>query len=212
MVKIRLSRVGAKGQPYYRIVIVDERKKRDGAVIEVIGRYNPRTEPSTFEVDRERLKYWRGVGAQPTSPVLVLLGEAKPKFHQPRNKKEETPAVVVPATTPEAAVTPAEPLPKPEEASGEIEPKINAPETTPEPSPELAKVEETSEKTSPEAPAEVTLQTIENTENIVTQETLEKQPTTQDEKVAEAEAVEEEASEVEAESGTAEETAKKSEE
>lgn len=184
MVKIRLSRVGAKGQPYYRIVVTDERNKRDGAALEVIGRYNPRTEPSTFEIDKKRLSYWRGVGAQLTEPVLVLLGEAKPKFHKPKNEVKPEP---VAAEAPPTAVA----------AEGADQVKLDAPESTPEPSVELAKVETASETASPPATPEEVAQTIENTENIVKQETLEKQPSTQEEPVAEAEVAEEEASESE---------------
>ena len=59
--------------PFYRIVIADSRKKRDGRVIEEIGKYHPKSDPSFIEVDSERAQYWLGVGAQPTEPVAVLL-------------------------------------------------------------------------------------------------------------------------------------------
>lgn len=194
MVKIRLSRIGAKGQPYYRVVVVNERSKRDGKVIESIGSYNPRTEPSTFEIDKERLKYWRGVGAQLTEPVLVLLGEAKPKKHQPRAKKEETAAPTKEAAEVQPEATPTE---------GAAEVKVDAPETTPEASAELAQTAEASEKVSPEATPEEVAQTIENTEDVVTEnlENAEKQPQTQDQPVAAAEQLEETASDVESPEG-----------
>ena len=73
MVKIRLSRTGAKNQPSYRIVAVDSRAKRDGKVIEVLGFYNPRTNPQTIKIKKDRLEYWLGVGAQPTATVLKLI-------------------------------------------------------------------------------------------------------------------------------------------
>lgn len=73
MVKIRLARFGSKKNPHYRIVVADSRKPRDGRNIESIGRYNPRTEPSTIVVNEERAKYWLSVGAQPTDPVKKLL-------------------------------------------------------------------------------------------------------------------------------------------
>ncbi len=161
MVKVRLSRIGAKGQPYYRVVVVDERAKRDGAVKETIGRYNPRTEPSTFEIDKERLNYWRGVGAQLTEPVLVLLGEAKPKRHQPKNVKQEEPAPAAPAVSGEA---PAEPLPLPTPAEGAAEVEVKAPEETPAASPALAEAEVASAQASPEATPEEIEQTVEATE------------------------------------------------
>ena len=72
-VKIRLKRVGKIRTPHYRIVIADARTKRDGRVIEEIGTYNPKTEPSTIKVQSERAQYWLGVGAQPTEAVAAIL-------------------------------------------------------------------------------------------------------------------------------------------
>lgn len=71
--KIRLKRFGKIRSPYYRIVVADSRTKRDGRVIEEIGKYHPTEEPSLIEVDSERAQYWLGVGAQPTEQVAVLL-------------------------------------------------------------------------------------------------------------------------------------------
>ena len=71
--KIRLKRFGKIRQPYYRIVVADSRAKRDGRVIEEIGKYHPTEEPSLIEIDGERAQYWLGVGAQPTEQVAVLL-------------------------------------------------------------------------------------------------------------------------------------------
>jgi small subunit ribosomal protein S16 len=59
--------------PYYRIVVCDSRTKRDGRVIEEIGTYNPKTEPSVIQVDSERARHWLGVGAQPSTPVAAIL-------------------------------------------------------------------------------------------------------------------------------------------
>ena len=72
-VKIRLKRLGKLRTPHYRIVVADSRKKRDGRVIEEIGRYIPTENPSFIEVDSERAQYWLGVGAQPTEQVEVIL-------------------------------------------------------------------------------------------------------------------------------------------
>ena len=72
-VKIRLKRLGKMRAPYYRIVVADSRTKRDGRVIEEIGKYHPTEEPSFIEVDSERAQYWLGVGAQPTEQVAALL-------------------------------------------------------------------------------------------------------------------------------------------
>ena len=71
--KIRLKRLGKIRAPYYRIVVADSRTKRDGRVIEEIGKYHPTEEPSFIEITSERAQYWLGVGAQPTEQVLALL-------------------------------------------------------------------------------------------------------------------------------------------
>ena len=72
-VKIRLKRLGKIRAPYYRIVVADSRTKRDGRVIEEIGKYHPTENPSLIEVNSERAQYWLGVGAQPTEQVMALL-------------------------------------------------------------------------------------------------------------------------------------------
>ena len=72
-VKIRLRRMGAKKNPFYRIVVADSRYPRDGRFIEEIGTYNPNTQPSTIQIKSDRAQYWLGVGAQPTEQVLNLL-------------------------------------------------------------------------------------------------------------------------------------------
>ena len=72
-VKIRLKRLGKIRAPYYRIVVADSRTKRDGRVIEEIGKYHPTEEPSFIEVQSERAQYWLSVGAQPTEQVAALL-------------------------------------------------------------------------------------------------------------------------------------------
>jgi small subunit ribosomal protein S16 len=72
-VKIRLKRMGKIRAPHYRVVVVDSRKKRDGRVIEEIGKYHPKEEPSLIEVESERAQYWLGVGAQPSQAVAAIL-------------------------------------------------------------------------------------------------------------------------------------------
>ena len=74
-VKIRLSRVGAKGQPSYRVVVADERAARGGSIIEVIGHYDPLVEPSLFKVDSDKVHEWIKKGAVPTFTVRKLLGK-----------------------------------------------------------------------------------------------------------------------------------------
>lgn len=73
MIKLRLRRMGAKKQPSYRIVAADVRSPRDGRFIEIVGFYNPQTDPYTLRVDEERAKYWLDHGAQPTETVRSLL-------------------------------------------------------------------------------------------------------------------------------------------
>jgi small subunit ribosomal protein S16 len=72
-VKIRLKRLGKIRAPYYRIVVADSRTKRDGRVIEEIGKYHPTENPSFIEVDSDRAQYWLSVGAQPTEQVAAIL-------------------------------------------------------------------------------------------------------------------------------------------
>ena len=72
-VKIRLKRMGKIRAPHYRVVVVDSRKRRDGKVIEEIGKYHPKEEPSLIEVKSERAQYWLGVGAQPSEAVAAIL-------------------------------------------------------------------------------------------------------------------------------------------
>jgi small subunit ribosomal protein S16 len=101
-VKIRLKRMGKIRAPYYRIVVADSRTKRDGRVIEEIGKYHPKEDPSFIEVDSERAQYWLGVGAQASEPVAAILkvtgdwqkfkGEAAPapmQVAEPRRDKAE---------------------------------------------------------------------------------------------------------------------------
>lgn len=74
---IRLTRMGRTKRPFYRIVVTDSRKKRDGGWIESIGYYNPMTEPAQVKFDTERLTYWKGVGAKMSDRVALLTKDAK---------------------------------------------------------------------------------------------------------------------------------------
>lgn len=124
-VKIRLKRFGKIRAPFYRIVVADSRTKRDGRVIEEIGKYHPTENPSFIEVDSERAQYWLSVGAQPTEQVAALLkltgdwakfkGEAdtESKVQQPEGKKEfvvdgSKKTVLKPKAEPKAEEAPAE--------------------------------------------------------------------------------------------------------
>ena len=121
-VKIRLKRMGKMRDPRYRLVVVDSRKKRDGRVIEEIGKYHPTEHPSYIEVVSERAQYWLGVGAQPSEAVAAILrvtgdwqrfkGEegAEGTLQQPQGKGEfvapDKGSVIIPeAITPKAEKT-----------------------------------------------------------------------------------------------------------
>jgi small subunit ribosomal protein S16 len=75
VVMIRLARFGARKQPYYRIVVIEKDRARNGRSIEVVGTYNPRTNPASVELKYERIDYWRGVGAQFTPIVAKLVAK-----------------------------------------------------------------------------------------------------------------------------------------
>ena len=72
-VRIRLTRIGSKKNPIYRVVAADSRAPRDGRFLEILGRYNPQTDPSTIELDATKVKDWLGKGAQPTEAVAKLI-------------------------------------------------------------------------------------------------------------------------------------------
>ena len=72
-VRMRLTRVGSKKNPIYRVVVADSRSPRDGKFIEIVGRYNPQTDPSTIELDRAKIQEWIGKGAQPSDAVAKLI-------------------------------------------------------------------------------------------------------------------------------------------
>lgn len=76
MVKIRLTRMGSHKKPFYRIIVADSRARRDGPFVEIIGTYDPKTEPSDIKVNVDRAKHWISCGAQPTDRVKKLLQKA----------------------------------------------------------------------------------------------------------------------------------------
>jgi small subunit ribosomal protein S16 len=162
--KIRLMRLGKIRAPYYRIVVADARTKRDGRVIETIGKYHPKEDPSFIEVNSERAQYWLSVGAQPTEPVAAILrvtgdwqkfkGEPAPsegvRTAAPRpDRKAIFEAAAkesisdAPATTPRKSAAKktaaAEPEAAPEAAAEPAaEPAAAEPAATPEPAAEAA--------------------------------------------------------------------------
>jgi small subunit ribosomal protein S16 len=73
MVVIRLRRAGSKKRPFFRVVVTDSRAARDSSFVEILGHYNPRTKPAIVAVDKERVDYWLGKGAQPSDSVRTLI-------------------------------------------------------------------------------------------------------------------------------------------
>jgi small subunit ribosomal protein S16 len=163
-VKIRLKRMGKIRQPYYRVVVVDSRKKRDGRVIEEIGKYHPKEEPSFIAVTSERAQYWLGVGAQPTEAVEALLKitgdwqkfkglpgtEGTLRVAEPKRDKTEifNEALKDAANEPKAGAVTKKKSAKKTEAAVEDKPAI-------EPKAEKAPAAEAkAEEAAPEAPAE----------------------------------------------------------
>ena len=145
MLKIRLARVGKKKQPTYRVVIADARAPRDGRYVEIVGTYNPRTEPDTFVIDEDKVKDWLSKGAQPTMRMRKLLARqglmAAPTFPPPKPKP--TPAAAAPAAPAPAAAAPAA-------ATAVAEPEVTAEEPAVE---EPAAEEPAAEEPAVEAPA-----------------------------------------------------------
>lgn len=82
MLTIRLARMGAKKKPYYRVVVIEKERPRDGSFVEIIGQYNPRTSPATISLDSERVNYWLGKGARPSETVKSLIERHKKSSEQ----------------------------------------------------------------------------------------------------------------------------------
>jgi small subunit ribosomal protein S16 len=133
-VRVRLTRVGSKKNPIWRVVVADGRSPRDGRFIETIGHYNPQTQPSRIVIDRERLQHWLDRGAQPSDTVRKLMRAENTGF--------EIPAAPAPAPAPTAVAGPEEAAA--EEPAAEAEPVA---ETEAAAEPEAASAE-------PEAPAD----------------------------------------------------------
>lgn len=80
---IRLARVGARKQPYYRVVVIEKDRARNGRSVEVVGTYNPRTNPASIDLKMERIEYWKSKGAQPSDRVAKLLRSGPSSVGQP---------------------------------------------------------------------------------------------------------------------------------
>jgi small subunit ribosomal protein S16 len=163
-VKIRLKRMGKIRQPYYRVVVVDSRKKRDGRVIEEIGKYHPKDEPSFIEVVSDRAQYWLGVGAQPSEAVEAILkvtgdwqkfkglpgAEGTLRTKEPKRDKQE----IFNEALKDAANEP-----KSEAVTKKAAAKKAAKAAEPAPEKTEAKTEEPAAEAAPEAAAETPVET-----------------------------------------------------
>ena len=107
MVRIRLRRMGSKHQALYRIVVADKESPRDGAFIEIIGTYNPRTQPETVTLQEDRALYWMKVGAQPSDSVLQLFRKTGTTSRFDRLKKGEASEVLIAEAAAQVAAAPA---------------------------------------------------------------------------------------------------------
>jgi small subunit ribosomal protein S16 len=173
-VKIRLKRLGKIRVPQYRIVVVDSRKKRDGRVLEEIGKYHPKEEPSFIEVTSDRAQYWLGVGAQPSEAVEAILKvtgdwqkfkglpgtEGTLKVKEPKRSKLDifNEALKEAASEPKgAAVTTKKKADKAEKAEKVEEPAAEAPAETPAETPAEVPASETPEGAAEAAEATETV-------------------------------------------------------
>lgn len=153
-VKIRLARAGAKKAPFYRLVAADSRSPRDGRFIEILGRYNPRTEPSTIEIDIEKVDAWLAKGAQMTETAGKLVAIARnpeaaaPSKEAKPSKKSEAKAAAEAEAATKAAEEAAAAKAAAEQAAAE-EPAADEAEVAEEPA-----AEEAAEEAAPEAAAE----------------------------------------------------------
>ncbi len=143
-VKIRLMRIGAKKRPFYRVVAVDERNKRTGGYLELLGTYNPLTEPHDLSLKQDRIDTWIKLGAQPSDGFLRITGKAKqrPPRKPKKEKKVETPA----ETANEKPLTQDETAKSSElETNNEVEQKQEVVEKADESKPELESGNESKE-------------------------------------------------------------------
>lgn len=144
MLKIRLKRAGSKGRPFYRVVVMDSRQKRDGRSVEDIGYYNPLENPAVVNIDRDKVTHWVGLGAQLSDSVNSML-KRENSVHQSRRNPAEYVA---------AAPTPKKP--KKGEAAEKAAPVVAAVAVAEAPAPapaEAAPEAQAAEAPAPEAPA-----------------------------------------------------------
>jgi small subunit ribosomal protein S16 len=142
-VAIRLTRVGATKRPAYRVIAIDKRRSRDGRALEILGFYDPLTEPATVQLETDRIKAWIGKGAQPSDMVVRLMRQA-----------DETAKAGADAPTPKRATRPAKAKPSKKAAAKAAAPASEPVAETPEAVAEPAAVEPAADEAAAEAPAE----------------------------------------------------------
>ena len=139
MVRIRFRRVGGKGQPSYRLVAADKESPRDGRFIEILGFYNPRTEPATIQLEEDRIFDWMSKGAQPSESALRVMTTAGTMDRYARYKQgEDIEELITEAKAAEAVrnVNPktthirTEAAPKKEKKAEPVEPEVNSRDKT----------------------------------------------------------------------------------
>jgi len=166
MIKIRLSRGGTKKRPVYKVVIADSRRARDGRFIEKVGFFNPllpKDKKERVGLEAERIKYWLGQGAQPTTRVARILGEngiiampvngSNPSKAIPKKERKKEGDEAAPAAAPKAEAAPAAEAPKAEAAPAAEAPKEEAPKAEAAPAAEASKEEAPKAEAAPAAEA-----------------------------------------------------------
>ena len=78
MLRIRLTRMGAKKKPFYRVVVMEQRQNRDGKFVEILGHYNPKANPAAVDINMDRVRHWMACGAQPSDTVSSLMKKVAP--------------------------------------------------------------------------------------------------------------------------------------
>ncbi len=123
-VRIRLTRVGATKRPAYRVIAIDKRRSRDGRALEILGYYDPLTEPATVQLDTEKINAWIGKGAQPSDTVVKLMAQAERAASAAGGGEAEKPkrATRSPKKPPKQAEATAEAATSEEPAAAETEP------------------------------------------------------------------------------------------
>lgn len=149
MLAISLMRIGAKGKPFYRLVVKEKRSKRDGKYLENVGTYNPMLNPAEVNLKHERIQYWISVGAQPTETVKSLIK------HNPVQTEEEREATIAGRAEKKAAAEAEKAAAKQAAAAEKLEAeRVAAEKAAAEAAAESAEAETASETPTEEAPAE----------------------------------------------------------